>query len=781
MSIDLKPYQEKAVGQLIETAIELLAYDGPGEVCVFQAPTGSGKTVMMAKFIEGLVKELPQDDLCFVWMSIGKGELHLQSKHSLERIFAGFPRVTLVEDAFSGGRERIVQNEVVVSNWEKLRSKDRESGEWKNLVMKEGEKLNFRDVLEKTREQRKIILIIDESHVSADTARANELRDLFGADLVLEMSATPRRPQQEASFTQELARGGAGYVIVEPKDVIDEGMIKKELIINEDIGKIAASEEDSQQAVLEAAYRKRLELKKTFEKEGSKINPLVLVQIPTAEAGEQKIEAVKKFLKEKNITERKGKTGNGKLAVWLAEQKSELIDWIAEPDNEIEFLIFKQAIDTGWDCPRAHILVKFRETHSIPFEIQTVGRILRMPEQRHYANELLNRGYIYTNLKSIEVKKEEYNPNIIKHLRAARISDYKPIKLESYYKARADYGDITSSFHEVFEETADKYFGTSRGARTSENVKAVEAKGVDLDIKKYQQELIADKHLDTKSFDNLAGKLDIDAFAKLQVAADELMVFFEQTLKNNLGPFKNVKRSVPTVKTAVYIWFRAVLGSESWGDNDLLMVQRIFLHEKNRIHFEHVLTTAIDKYKAVKEREVRKRIEESEQRYVFELPPELFFNEYADELVRTKKYSYDPSYLNTDRSKPEREFEAFLNDHSSEIDWWWKNGENKQDYFGIKYEYAGGINTFYPDYLVRLADGRIGMFEVKDSGDRDGKTYTKAKAEALQKYLSGQKGKKIFGGIVIERNDTWHLNNKTTYNWERCERGDWSEWTPLIF
>src|SRR3989338_3639601 len=296
MSIDLKPYQEKAVGQLIETAIRLLAYDGPGEVCVFQAPTGSGKTVMVAKFIEGLIKELPQDDLCFVWMSIGKGELHLQSKHSLERIFAGFPRVTLVEDAFSGGRERIVQNEVVVSSWEKLRTKDRESGEWKNLVMKEGEKLNFRDVLEKTREQRKIILIIDESHVSADTARANELRDLFGADLVLEMSATPRRPLQEASFTQELARGGAGYVIVEPKDVIDEGMIKKEIIINEDIERIAASEEDSQSAVLEAAYRKRLELKKAFEKEGSSINPLVLVQIPTAEAGEQKIEAVKKFL-----------------------------------------------------------------------------------------------------------------------------------------------------------------------------------------------------------------------------------------------------------------------------------------------------------------------------------------------------------------------------------------------------------------------------------------------------------------------------------------------------
>jgi len=779
MNIDLKPYQEKAVNQLIETTVKLLGYDGPGEVCVFQAPTGSGKTVMMAKYIEALIKELPKDDVCFVWMSIGKGELHLQSKHSLERVFAGFPRVTSVEDAFSGGRERIVQNEVVVANWEKLRSKERESGDWKNLIMKHGEKLNFRDVLEKTKEQRKIILIIDESHVSADTARANELRDLIGADIVIEMSATPRRPQQELGFTQELARGGAGYVIVESKDVIDEGMIKKEIIINEDIEKIAATEEDSQSAVLEAAYRKRLELKKAFEKEGVNINPLVLVQIPTAEAGDQKIDAVKMFLNSKGINERKDGNGNGKLAIWLAEQKSELIDWVAEPDNEIEFLIFKQAIDTGWDCPRAHILVKFRETHNTVFEIQTVGRILRMPEQRHYGNEILNRGYIYTNLKSIKVKKEEYNPNIIKHLRAARIKDYKPLKIESYYKARADYGDVTSSFHDVFEETADKYFGTSRKNKQAENGKKVESKGVDLNIKKYQQELIADTHLDVKSFDELEGKLGAEGFAKLQVAADELMVFFEQTIKNNLGPFKNVKRSVPSVKAAIYLWFQAVLGSKSWGEENMLMTQRVFLHDKNRGYFEHILATAINNYMAVKEREVREHIKESEQRYPFELQPEQFYNEYTDEIVRAKKYAYDPCYLIVDRSKPEREFEVFLNNNASKIDWWWKNGENKQDYFGIKYEYAGSIYTFYPDYLVKLADGRIGLFEVKDSGDRDGKTYTRAKAEALQKYIIKSGNKKLFGGIVIERNRAWYINSENSYKWEKCEQDDWSEWKTI--
>jgi type III restriction enzyme len=205
------------------------------------------------------------------------------------------------------------------------------------------------------------------------------------------------------------------------------------------------------------------------------------------------------------------------------------------------------------------------------------------------------------------------------------------------------------------------------------------------------------------------------------------------------------------------------------------------LHEKNRGYFEHILATAVDNYKTVKEQEVRERIEESEQRYPFEIAPEQFYNEYTDEIVKVKKFAYEPCYLNTDRSKPEREFESFLNDHASKIDWWWKNGENKQDYFGIKYEYAGSIFTFYPDYLIKLSDGRIGLLEVKDAGDRDGKAFTKAKAEALQKYIAGQNNKKLFGGIVIQRNNSWNINSESKYDWEKCERNDWGDWIPFAF
>lgn len=294
MNINLKEYQEKAVDQLTVKVKSLLEREGAGEVCVFQAPTGSGKTIMTAKFIEGIIREMPGNDLCFVWVSIGKGNLHLQSKHSLERIFGGSPRVSLIEAEFGGSRERIVRNEVVVANWEKLRTKDRESGDWKNILMKDGEKINFREVLAKTREQRQVILIIDESHIGATAERTNELRKEINADVIVEMSATP-------TITQNVFE----IVRVNPAEVIEEGMIKKELIINAGINKIENDEKDSQEVVLEMAYQKRLELKKLFEKEGSIINPLVLVQIPTAEAGKDKIEAVRTFLAKEMLLKEK--------------------------------------------------------------------------------------------------------------------------------------------------------------------------------------------------------------------------------------------------------------------------------------------------------------------------------------------------------------------------------------------------------------------------------------------------------------------------------------------
>lgn len=772
-NIKLKPYQQKAVDQLTQSIEGLLNKQADKLITVFQAPTGSGKTLMTAKVIEELTTSESKHDLCFLWITIGKGELHIQSKEALEKIFKGFPRVTLVEEEYIGTKDQINPNEVVVVNWEKLRSKDRASGEWKNTLMKDGEKRNFLEVLQNTRKHRKIILIIDESHIGATSERTNELRNEIEASVILEMSATPRLKPD----LSEVAKGNAGFVFVDPTDVISEGMIKKELIINKDIDKIADSDLESQDVILEAAFQKREELKKLYEAENSKINPLVLIQLPTSTEGEEKLKNIKAFLFKKGLQEQIDKSGNGKFAIWLSDQKSENLEWISEPENEIEFLAFKQAIDTGWDCPRAQILVKLRESHSETFEIQTVGRILRMPEQKHYISDELNTGYIYTNVQSIIVKKEEYNPNIIKQLKATRREIYTPTLLTSFYRSRVDYGDITSSFTQVFDDEISKKIKLDEFDYNS-NIELLKKHGILIDIKKYQQELLLNASLGSSSFDELSGQINSPEHAKLALAALDIQHLFDNFIKSNLGSFKNIKRSLPAVKSSIYSWFRRYLGTTNW-NQEALTIQSIVISDSNLPMFTNILSSAIDTYKVIKESEVEAKATASEVTYQYEPTPTLFHNQFTDELFDSKKYLYTPCYLDIGRLAPERRFESFLEKNESDIVWWLKNGESKKEFFGIRYEYPKGVtHTFYPDYLVKTPK-HLYILEVKHESDQDGSTYTKSKAEALQELIKNSGDQTIKGGIVVEHNNKMLVNSQPNYDWEKRLKNDWSDWVDL--
>ena len=175
---ELKRYQEEAVDELLLKTKLLFAKHIDKKTIVFQSPTGSGKTFMLTGYIQQIINLFEDEDLCFLWVSIGKGNLHKQSYNALNNEFNGFPNCYLLEEEFFGSRKTIDKNEVVVVNWEKLRTKDRQTGEWKNVLMKDKETTNFRELLQNTREENtKIIMVIDESHTNADSERAIELRD----------------------------------------------------------------------------------------------------------------------------------------------------------------------------------------------------------------------------------------------------------------------------------------------------------------------------------------------------------------------------------------------------------------------------------------------------------------------------------------------------------------------------------------------------------------------------------------------------------------------------
>lgn len=749
----LKKYQEKVVNKLITRTKELFEEKKQKATIVFQSPTGSGKTFMMGKYIEQAIKEFENEELCFLWVSIGAGKLHEQSYYSLQKNFRGFPDVYLLENEFHGGRSSIERNEVVIVNWDKLNQKDR-AGDWKNSLMKDSERYNFRDVIENTAKLGvKIIMIIDESHTSSTSDRAMELRDeIIKPFLTIEMSATP------------IINDYDDKVSVNPADVIEEGMIKKEIIINEDIEKFNLDDITSEELILKTAYSKRFYLARKYEEYELDINPLCLIQVATGESATQKIEFIESFLAKNGVTYE-----NGKLAIWLSDDKINL-DMLNDNENRVEFLIFKQAIATGWDCPRAQVLVKFREKGSEILEIQTVGRILRMPEGEHYNDDSLNKAYMYINTNEFDVKKEEYNPNIIKSIYSTRKEIYKELKLRSYYLNRIDYGDITSNVYGDFEKVFCNFFGLEIGQYEffDENKKALKQK-IDLEYLDNRVEIIDNKHLSTQFFDMLNQEtIKSDSSQRVRLSSADLDVALENMIKVNLNGFA-AKRSVPIMSNGVRRWFKQYLGIIPSVDNGYVKIRNIVL--SNYGVFSRLLNDVTKIYKTTKESEIAQKVEEIEEwNNEWEVSCKKAFNPQTYKKYDYKLSLYEPCYLSFD-SEVEKEFVEYLEKNSGNILWWWQNGsEHMALNFGIKYNTK---STFQPDFLVMYKDWRLGIFDTKASGYQE--DDNKKKSEALQEYIKeeNKNGKNLFGGLIIKDKEHFRINQKDEYKSFKDCLNDW--------
>lgn len=756
----LKRYQEEAVEELINYSEKLIRKDREKQTIVFQAPTGSGKTFMMGSFIEQLINEMPNEDLCFLWISIGTGELHKQSYTSLKNNYAGFPDVYLLEEEFFGSRQTIDKNEVVIVNWDKLNQKDKKTGEWKSTLMKDKEGTNFRELVKNTKQSgTKIILIIDESHTNATSTRALEIRDeIIKADLTIEMSATPVLTEGEYQHK----------VKVEPLDVIEEGMIKKEIVINDHIDLTTDDETTTQELILQSALNKRILLLQAYQEGNIKVNPLVLIQIPTGDEGSDKQEFIESFLAKNNITPE-----NGKLAIWLSEEKVNL-EVLNNNNNEVEYLIFKQAIGTGWDCPRAQVLVRFREVKSIVFNIQVVGRILRMPEAKHYKNDDLNKAYIYVNTNAFDVASEVSNPNIIKSLKSKRKAIYEPLELKSYYRNRIDFGDITYAFNQVLEKTFCEYFGLEVGNYdvVGSNQEIVQSK-INLEFKNAKDEIILDQHIDTSLFDKMDEKtIKADKTIAGCYSENDIIYAVENLIKMNLNGYA-FKRSLSYVRNALYRWFDKYLGINKFELNGVIRIYLIILN--NYETFSQLLDSSIKAFKPTKDEEIKSKVAENEVwNEKWEIAEEKYFNPRYEKYEYNKSL-YEPCYLSFD-SETEEGFIDYLSNKDNVV-WWWQNGsEHMAVNFGIKY---GIKSTFQPDFLVMFNDGRLGIFDTKASGERE--DDNKIKAEALQSYIldENKSGKNLIGGLVIKDGEHFRVNTKREYISFKEKVEDWTYFNDL--
>jgi type III restriction enzyme len=249
-----------------------------------------------------------------------------------------------------------------------------------------------------------------------------------------------------------------------------------------------------------------------------------------------------------------------------------------------------------------------------------------------------------------------------------------------------------------------------------------------------------------------------------------------------MGTFKNVARSIPSMKAGLFSFFRNYLGL--LGRKDLTWLQKMVLDQKNRPHFEIIFSNTISAFSTHKEMDVRNRVEGGEQFPTFEVPKEIYINEFVEEIVNYNKYLMTPCYLNRERSNVERIFENFL-EKDENVEWWFKNGVNKIEYFGVKYIFpANRIKSFYPDFIVKYKDGSIGVYETKSKGDDENfggfNEKTKCKAEALfeWKKMTTRDGRNVKAGIVLVISESKiYFNEQKIYDIEKAVNNDLADWS----
>lgn len=396
------PFQERHVDVLVERFLALKnSYDALGSTpnaaelttlrqngaCVLlQAPTGIGKTLMACEF---LARFSPHDQILWFWFAPFTGVLS-QSKASLKRQAPSLPLLDIDTDRQV---EKITPGSVFVLSWQTVAARSRDS----RVVRQTGDVgLAVDDLIAEARYAGfRIGVVVDEAHHGF--VRATEAGRFFAQvlapDYVLLMTATPRDNDAERFATQTGYRiGGPGeWASVARSEGVAAQLLKKSvkaarfIAQNQDDAQLLAFEEV---ALSEAAVMHR-EIKKTLTELGIGLIPLMLVQVPNG--GEMLDKAKSYLVKELRFPE-------SAVRSHTSDEPDPNLSALAD-DPQVEVILFKMAIATGFDAPRAFTLAALRGARDSRFGVQVVGRIMRVHRLlQGRANELpphLHYGYVF--------------------------------------------------------------------------------------------------------------------------------------------------------------------------------------------------------------------------------------------------------------------------------------------------------------------------------------------------------------------------------------------------
>lgn len=406
-------YQENAVREVVSR----LDFENTVK---FQAPTGSGKTLMTAMIVDKLINdnaEMFTNKVAFVFIAPSTGGLDHQGYEKInsyvvdgwvkgfECKYVGTQGGTSAKSQYLESIDKFEANNLYFLGWGILTKNS-------NVTKIDSEKNDLFRVIEKTREAGiDVVLIVDEAHreypdlsTKKSSDKDSEVRKLFLESL---------NPVKRIEISATLPGEAKDKVVITLNDVRREAAIRQNVFVNnwEDVLTKDYETEEEFEKLISSGIRKIEEIENAYDKAKISIKPLMLIQIPDDLPKTDGLDLDSYYLNQVKSTLEKHGWTNKKYAVWMSGNENKTVknkEDLTRNDSEYQALIFKQAIATGWDIPRACVLIKLRNPKkgSDTFEIQTLGRILRNPFFKYYSEEegmiannfgkLIDNAFVYT-------------------------------------------------------------------------------------------------------------------------------------------------------------------------------------------------------------------------------------------------------------------------------------------------------------------------------------------------------------------------------------------------
>ena len=538
---------------------------------------------------------------------------------------------------------------------------------------------------------------------------------LFKTDKIIRCSATPISDKK------------AKLIEIKEEDVIAEGLIKKMLVINENFPQVVETD-DQTDYLLDKALLKQRELRSLLLQRGKDIDPLIVVQLPNN--SDLLLDTVEKFFERNGITYEAGT-----LAVWLSG-RHENLDNISDNNGEQVAVIIKQAVATGWDCPRAYILVKLRENMDETFEVQTIGRIRRMPEAKHYDNDALDSCYLYTfDGKFTQGVKSSLGKAALEAKTLFLKNEHKSFSLTKEQRTMVtDLRDPRRALTAIAKHLKSEYGLT--GDKKQNRVR--------MESKDY---IFSDDIVRYTLSGNVVELAELSETDKLNAIAVKEPI---KTHEHGREYHRRLSKMGGEIGMR-YAYMNTIVGK--------LFGEKYFYSEKvlalaPRELYAFVINNT-DRLRRIFRDAMAVQLEQtvmqdnpvSERK--FTIPQSTMFTYDATNKVQTEstKNVYRGYLLSAEpRSSAEKKFEKFC-ETCAAVDWIYKNGDKGDEYLSVVYnDNSGAQKLFYPDYVLSVR-GETWIVETKGGFTRGGDSedidiFSPKKFEVLQAYLKkhGLKG-----------------------------------------